>query len=116
MISISIKQIQNNLSLDIHNNLHYYIEVKWKDNMGSIHIITKKHKLLNTVSNLSENYTKYYKKEYKVESIIIKEIINKNPHIKINIDLCEIKELIEWIKKKHSFQITLYLKLNYVYF
>ena len=59
---ISIKEIQNNLSLDIHNNLGYYIELKWKDNMGSIHIFTKKDKLMYTVSNLSYNYTKYYKK------------------------------------------------------
>ena len=54
--------------------------------MGSIHIYTKTHKLFQRILNLSKNYTNYYKKEYKTKKIIIKQIINKNPHIKININ------------------------------
>jgi len=79
-----VQKIQSILIEKVNNNLSYYIELKWTDNMGSIHIYTKKHKLLQRILNLSENYTNYYKKEYKIQKIIIKQIINKNPHIKIN--------------------------------
>jgi hypothetical protein len=52
--------------------------------VGSIHFYTKKDQILETALNLSMNYTNYYKKEYKIGQIIIKDIDNKNPHIKIN--------------------------------
>lgn len=81
---MSIQQIQNALIEDVRNNLRYYVELKWADNMGSIHFYTKKHKILETALKLSMNYTNYYKREYKIGQIIIKEIDNKNPHIKIN--------------------------------
>jgi len=81
---MSIQQIQNALIEDVRNNLRYYVELKWADNMGSIYIYTKKDQILETALKLSMNYTNYYKREYKIGQIIIKDIDNKNPHIKIN--------------------------------
>lgn len=81
-----VQKIQSILIEKVNNNLSYYVELTWANNMGSIHVYTKKHKLFQRILNLSENYTNYYKKEYKIEKIIIKQIINKNPHIKININ------------------------------
>ncbi len=81
---MSIQQIQNALIEDVRNNLRYYVELKWADSVGSIHFYTKKDQILETALNLSMNYTNYYKKEYKIGQIIIKDIDNKNPHIKIN--------------------------------
>lgn len=78
-----VQQMQNALIEDVHNKLSYYIELKWANNMGSIHIYTKKSKLFQTVLVLSNNYTNYWKKEYKIGQIIVKEIKNKNPHIRL---------------------------------
>ena len=54
--------------------------------MGSIHIYTKKHKLLQTILDLSMHHTNYWKKEYKVDKIVVKEIKNRNPHIRVNVN------------------------------
>lgn len=78
-----VQQIQKVLTEDVCNKLHYSIELKWSNNLGSIHIYTKKDKLFEKVLELSTNYTNYWKKTYNVDKIIIKEIKNKNPHIKI---------------------------------
>ena len=80
----SIQQIQNALIEDVNSKFRYYVELKWDNNMGSIHIYTHKDKLFQTVLNLANGYNNYWKKEYIVESVIIKEVINRNPHIKIN--------------------------------
>lgn len=80
-----VQQIQTSLIEDVHNNLRYYVELKWSNKMGSIHFYTKKDKLFETALKISTNYTKYWKKNYTIDKIIIKEIKNRNPHIKINI-------------------------------
>ena len=79
-----VQQMQTNLIEDVRNNLSYYIELKWSNNMGSIHIYVKRYKLFETILKLSTNYTNYSKKDYKIDKIIIKEIKSANPHIKIN--------------------------------
>jgi hypothetical protein len=73
MKSPSVNNIQNILTQDVNNNLRYFIKLEWDNNMGSIHILTKKHKLFDIVLELSNNYTSYYKKTYKIKQIIIKE-------------------------------------------
>ena len=80
-----VQQIQTSIIEDVHNNLRYYVELKWSNKMGSIHFYTKKAKLFETALKMSTNYTKYWKKKYTIDKIIIKEIKNRNPHIKINI-------------------------------
>lgn len=80
-----VQQIQTSLIEDVHNNLRYYVELKWSNKMGSIHFYAKKDKLFETALKMSTNYTKYWKKKYTIDKIIIKEIKNRNPHIKINI-------------------------------
>lgn len=52
-----IAQIQNALIEDVHNKLRYHIELKWGNNMGSIHIYTKKDKLLEKTLELSNSYS-----------------------------------------------------------
>ena len=81
-----VEQMKNKLIEDVHNKLLYYVELKWSNNMGSIHIYTKKYNLFEKVLELCNNYSKYWKKNYTVNKIIIKEINNRNPHIKININ------------------------------
>lgn len=81
--SAAIQHMQNILTHDVHNKVRYSIKLEWDNNMGSIHILTKKHKLFDKVLELSNNYTSYFKKTYKIKQIIIKEKINRNPHIKI---------------------------------
>jgi hypothetical protein len=78
-----VKQIQNTLIDDVDNKLIYYIEIKWQNNVGSTHVLTRKNILSQKIFDVTSNYTNYYKKEYKVEKIVIHQVINKNPHIKI---------------------------------
>ena len=80
-----VQQIQASLIEDVHNKLRYFVELKWCNEMGSIHFYTKKDKLLEHALELSTKYTKYWKQTYTIDTIIIKEIKNRNPHIKINI-------------------------------
>jgi len=77
-----VQQIQNTLIEDVHNNLSYYVQLKWS-NGRSIHLYTKRNKLFETILDLSTNYTNYWKIDYKIDKIIIKEIKSRNPHIKI---------------------------------
>ena len=79
-----IKQKLNNLIEEVHNLKSYYIEIRWSNNMGSVHVYTKKYKLMETVLNLIKYHSKYYKKEYKVKTIIIRNIKSTNPHIIVN--------------------------------
>lgn len=37
-----VQQMQNDLIEDVHDKLRYFIELKWSNNMGSIHVYTKK--------------------------------------------------------------------------
>ena len=76
-----VQSIQNVLVKNVHNNLTYYIEVCWDNNMGSIHVITKYNKILQTTLRISNNCSAYFKKEYNIKQIIVKDITNKNPHI-----------------------------------
>lgn len=55
--------------------------------MGSIHINTKKQKLLETVLRLTSNYTKYWNKPYEIDTIVVKKVTNKNPHIRVQTKL-----------------------------
>jgi len=80
-----IQEIQNILTQKVKNNLYYFIQVNWDDNMGCINVLVKKHKLFDKVLELTASYSKYYNREYKIKYITVKEIKNKNPHIKINI-------------------------------
>jgi hypothetical protein len=82
--SVAIQNMQNILIQDVHNKIRYYVKLKWDNNMGSIHILTKKNKLFDKALELSNNYTKYSKKNYKIKQITIKETTSRNPHIKIN--------------------------------
>jgi hypothetical protein len=69
---------------DIHNNLYYYIEIKWHNNLGSIHTSVKKNKIMEHILNITNNYSRYYNLQYEVDTIIVKDIQNYNPHIKIH--------------------------------
>lgn len=80
---MSIQKIQNDLIKDVIEKTWMFIELKWANNMGSIRVYTRKCDLFQTINNLSKNYTSYWKREYKPECIIIKQIQNKNPHIKL---------------------------------
>ncbi len=82
---MKVHEIQNILVQEVSNNLFYFIKITWDNNMGSINVLTKKHKLFETVLNLSKRYTNYNGREYKIKNIIIKAKINRNPHIKINL-------------------------------
>lgn len=66
----NIKQIQDILTEDVNNKLRYYIELIWDNNMGSIHIYSKKELLSQTIVDMPINYTNYWKKEYKTKQII----------------------------------------------
>ena len=79
-----VQKIQNILVQEVHDKLRYFIKIMWNNNMGSIHVLTKKHILFEKVLNLSKNYTDYYGREYKIKQLIIINKINRNPHIKIN--------------------------------
>ena len=81
-----VQSIQNILIEEVRNNLTYYVQLKWRNNMGYINIYTKKYNLLKQAVDLSTNHTRYWKKQYEIDNLIIKEIKNNNPHIKINID------------------------------
>ena len=69
---------------EIYNNAYYYIEIKWHNNLGSIHTFVKKNKIMEQVLKITNNYSKYYNLQYEVDTIIVKDIQNHNPHIKIN--------------------------------
>lgn len=83
---MSLQQIQNTLVEDVWNKSTYYAELKLCNKMESksIHLYAKKHKLFETILELSTNYTNYYKKDFIINSVIIKEIKSKNPHIKLH--------------------------------
>jgi hypothetical protein len=76
-----VQSIQNVLVKIIRDNLTYYIEIIWDNNMGSIHVLTKYNKILQTTLRISNNCSAYFKKEYTIKQIIVKDITNKNPHI-----------------------------------
>lgn len=79
-----VQQMQTSLTNDVYSKLCYFVELKWSNRMGSIHFYTKKDKLSEKSLELSTNYTKYWKENYTIDEIIIKEIKNTNPHIKID--------------------------------
>lgn len=101
MISEKIKAIQFMLEQDVYDKLRYYALIKWQTNnncaIGSIpytpgfkpsatlHIYAKKNNIIETSLTLSKNYSNYYKSQYTIERIFVKEIINKNPHIKVKL-------------------------------
>jgi hypothetical protein len=76
-----VQSIQNVLAKMVHDNLTYYIEIIWDNNMDSIHVCTKYNKILQTTLRISHHYSAYFKKEYTIKQIIVKDIKNKNPHI-----------------------------------
>ncbi len=83
----SITKIQDKLEADVHAKFWYYVEVKWANDMGSIHIHTRLRNMFETIDKLSVNYTRYWEREYKPDSITIKDIQNRNPHIKLDTTL-----------------------------
>lgn len=76
-----VQSIQNVLVKNVRDNMTYYIEVHWDNNMGSIHVRTKYNKILQTTLRISHHYSAYFKKEYTIKQIIVKDIKNNNPHI-----------------------------------
>jgi len=42
---------------------------------------------METVLEITNHHTNYWKKEHVIDSIIIKEIKSRNPHIKVNTQL-----------------------------
>mgnify|MGYP000028142647 CR=1 FL=1 len=76
-----VQSIQNVLAKNVRDNLTYYIEIIWDNNMGSIHVCAKYNKILQTTLRISHHCSAYFKKEYTIKQIIVKDITNKNPHI-----------------------------------
>lgn len=89
MLSEKVKASQFMLEQDVYDKLRYYALIEWQKNNDcvprSIYIYAKKNNIVETSLTLSKNYSNYYKSQYTIEKIFVKEIINKNPHIKVKL-------------------------------
>jgi len=77
-----IQQKQNTLVNQARNSIHLFVILKWKNNK-TIHVYTKQYLLMEKVLELQSSYSTYYNTPYQINTIVIKEYKNTNPHIKI---------------------------------
>lgn len=85
--SVFIQQQQSKLLQQVYTDLHFFVQLTWANQAGSIHTFTKLQVLDEKMKTLSGYYSCYYSQPYTAERIVhIKDVYNRNPHMKIKTD------------------------------
>ena len=79
-----IEFFQNRLVQAVQDDRYYFVRVRWTKDVGGgvVRVYTKKRDLMDTVLRLRDSYSAYHRRQYFVESVIVIDVVIRNPHIR----------------------------------